>query len=162
MRALVLEEYKAPFRFSRDRTTRPPGGPGSGTDQSQRCKIHSTPRYAQELLGMAGPTASTTPAISRPRIAGSAFTTGDEVYGMTGDVGGLQGSLAEFAAVDAYLLARKPASLSMRESAAIPLIFITAWEGLVDRAGVRSGQTVLIQAGGVGHMACTLPKRTLP
>ncbi len=56
------------------------------------------------------------------------FSPGDEVYGMTGGVGGVQGSLAEFTAVDADLLALKPANLSMRETAALPLIFITAWE----------------------------------
>jgi NADPH:quinone reductase len=85
----------------------------------------------------------------------NAFTVGDEVFGMTGGVGGHQGSLAEYAAVDARLLAIKPANLSMREAAAVPLAFITAWEGLVDRAGVRAGQTVLVQggAGGVGQMA---------
>jgi NADPH:quinone reductase len=83
------------------------------------------------------------------------FRPGDEVYGMTGGVGGHQGSLAEFAAVDARLLALKPSNLSMREAAVLPLASITAWEGLVDRANVREGQTVLIQggAGGVGHVA---------
>ncbi len=83
------------------------------------------------------------------------FKRGDEVYGMTGGVGGLQGSLAEFVAADANLLAHKPMSLSMREAAALPLSTITAWEGLVDRAGVHAGQTVLIHAGagGVGHVA---------
>jgi NADPH:quinone reductase len=85
----------------------------------------------------------------------SAFKRGDEVYGMTGGVGGLQGSLAEFVAADANLLAHKPKRLSMREAAALPLSTITAWEGLVDRAGVHAGQTVLIHAGGggVGHIA---------
>jgi NADPH2:quinone reductase len=84
----------------------------------------------------------------------TAFKPGDEVYGMTGGVGGLQGSLAEFAAVDADLLAIKPANLSMREAAALPLVLITAWEGLVDRAKVHSEQKVLVHAGagGVGHM----------
>src|SRR6202000_663267 len=62
------------------------------------------------------------------------FRAGDEVYGMTGGVGGVQGSLAEYAAVDATLLARKPDNLTMREAASLPLIFITAWEGLVDAA----------------------------
>ncbi|MGQ9365085.1 zinc-binding dehydrogenase [Azospirillum sp. ST 5-10] len=83
------------------------------------------------------------------------FRPGDEVYGMTGGVGGVQGTLAEYAAVDAELLAVKPANLTMREAAALPLVTITAWEGLVDRAGVRSGQTLLVQggAGGVGHVA---------
>ena len=83
---------------------------------------------------------------------------GDEVYGMAGGVGGHQGSLAEYAAVDAALLARRPGNLSIQHAAALPLIFITAWEGLVDRAHVQSGQTVLVQggAGGVGQMVIQL------
>jgi len=86
------------------------------------------------------------------------FKRGDEVYGMTGGVGGVPGSLAEYAAVDNRLLAIKPSRLSMREAAAIPLSFITAWEGLVDRAHVGEGKTVLVQggAGGVGHIAVQL------
>lgn len=45
--------------------------------------------------------------------------------------------------------------MSMREAAALPLIFITAWEGLVDRAHVSAGKSVLVHggAGGVGHIA---------
>jgi NADPH:quinone reductase len=88
------------------------------------------------------------------------FHPGDAVYGMTGGVAGLQGSLAEYAAVDARLLAPMPGNLSMREAAALPLIFITAWEGLVDRAAVKAGQTVLIHggAGGVGHVAVQIAK----
>ena len=83
------------------------------------------------------------------------FRTGDEVYGMVGGVGGRPGTLAEYAAVDADLLAIKPASFSLREAAATPLVFITAWEGLVDRARVQAGQTVFVigGAGGVGQMA---------
>jgi NADPH2:quinone reductase len=86
------------------------------------------------------------------------FDIGDEVYGLTGGIGNRQGSLAEYAAVDADLLARKPARLSMTEAAALPLAAITAWEGLVDRAGVHAGQTVLVHggAGGVGHVAVQL------
>ncbi len=83
------------------------------------------------------------------------FRPGDEVYGMTGGVGGLQGSLAEFAAVDADLVALKPRNLSMREAAALPLIAITAWEGLAERTQVKPGQKVLVigGGGGVGHIA---------
>jgi len=88
----------------------------------------------------------------------SAFNPGDEVYGMTGGIGGLQGSLAEFASVDADLRAIKPANLTMREAAALPLSVITAWEGLVDRAQVQTGQKVLVHAGagGVGHIVVQL------
>ena len=83
------------------------------------------------------------------------FRAGDEVYGMVGGVGGLQGTLAELIAVEEDLLAHKPRNLSMREAAALPLITITAWEGLVDRAKVHAGQTVLVHAGagGVGSAA---------
>jgi NADPH2:quinone reductase len=104
-------------------------------------------------IDMAGVVAAVAPDVT-------AFRIGDEVYGMTGGVGGLQGSLAEFAAVDASLLALKPAHFSMREAASLPLVFITAWEGLVDRAHVSTGQTVLVQggAGGVGSMAIQLAR----
>ena len=75
-------------------------------------------------------------------------------------MGGVQGTLAEYVAVNAALLAAKPKSLSMRQAAALPLVTITAWEGIVDRAKVRSGQKVLVHAGagGVGHVAVQLAK----
>ncbi len=90
----------------------------------------------------------------------TAFRPGDEVYGMVGGVGGLQGTLAEIVVANAALIALKPKSLSMREAAALPLITITAWEGLVDRAKVHGDQKVLVHAGagGVGHIAVQLAK----
>jgi len=90
----------------------------------------------------------------------SAFISGDEVYGMVGGVGGLQGTLAEFIAADADLIAHRPKNLSMREAAALPLSAITAWEGLVDRARVGVGHKVLIHAGagGVGHIAIQIAR----
>ena len=86
------------------------------------------------------------------------FRPGDRVYGMTGGVGGVAGSLAEYASVDARLIAAIPAGWSPRQAAAVPLSVITAWEGLVDRAAVGTGQKVLIHggAGGVGHLAVQL------
>jgi NADPH:quinone reductase len=90
----------------------------------------------------------------------TAFKRGDEVFGMVGGVGGLQGTLAEFIAADVDLLAPKPSKLSMRQAAALPLAVITAWESLVDRAKVCAGQTVLVHAGagGVGHIAIQLAR----
>ena len=104
-------------------------------------------------LDMAGTVEEVGPGIT-------AFRPGDEVYGMVGGVGGLQGTLAEYVAASADLLALKPKTLSMREAAALPLITITAWEGIVDRAQVHSGQKVLVHAGagGVGHIAVQLAK----
>jgi NADPH:quinone reductase len=88
------------------------------------------------------------------------FRPGDEVFGMVGGVGGRQGTLAEFVAADARLLAHKPKELSMREAAVLPLSTITAWEGLVDRARVHAGQKVLIHAGagGVGHICVQIAR----
>jgi NADPH2:quinone reductase len=88
------------------------------------------------------------------------FTPGDEVFGLVGGVAGLQGTLAEYVAVDSDLLAHKPKSLSMRQAAVIPLSVITAWEGLIDRAHVHRDQTVLIHAGagGVGHIAVQIAR----
>lgn len=85
----------------------------------------------------------------------TAFKPGDEVFGMVGGIAGLQGTLAEFICADAALLAHKPKTLTMRQSAALPLVTITAWEGLVDRAQIHAGQNVLIHAGagGVGYAA---------
>ena len=85
------------------------------------------------------------------------FAAGDEVYGCAGGLADLQGSLAEYMLADARLMAHKPKSVSMREAAAIPLVGITAYEGLV-RAGIKEGQSVLVHggSGGVGHIALQL------
>jgi NADPH:quinone reductase len=104
-------------------------------------------------LDMAGVVESISPEVT-------SFKIGDEVYGLAGGVGGRQGTLAGSIAVDADLLAHKPKNLSMRQAAALPLSVITAWEGLVDRADVQSGQKVLVHAGtgGVGHIAVQLAR----
>ncbi len=119
--------------------------------------------------GKAGHARQSLPAVLGLDMAGiveevgpsvTAFKPSDEVYGVVGGVGGLQGTLAEFIAVDADTLAYKPKNLSMRQAAALPLITITAWEGLVDRAKVHADQTVLIHAGagGVGHIAVQIAR----
>jgi NADPH:quinone reductase len=79
---------------------------------------------------------------------------------MAGGVGGLQGTLAEYAAVDRDLLALKPANLSMPEAAALPAVVITAWQGLVDRMAIGAGDSLLVQggAGGVGHIVVQLAR----
>ena len=104
-------------------------------------------------LDMAGEVAAIGPGVS-------GFELADRVYGMTGGVAGQQGSLAEYQLVDARLLAKAPANISLRHAAAMPLVVITAWEGLVDRAKVAAGQKVLVQggAGGVGHVVIQLAK----
>ncbi len=165
MKALILENHNAPFRLAE--IARPKPGAGEVLVRIKASGVN--PLDTKIRAGAAEHARQPLPAILGIDLAGiveeigegvSGFRPGDEVYGMTGGVGGVQGSLAEFAAVDARLLAIKPANLTMREAAALPLVFITAWEGLVDRAAVKSGQTVLVLggAGGVGHVAVQIAK----
>jgi NADPH2:quinone reductase len=89
------------------------------------------------------------------------FRPGDEVYFCSGGLGRAgTGNYAEYALIEADYLAHKPKSLSFAEAAAVPLVLITAWEALYDRARLQSGQSVLIHggAGGVGHVAIQLAK----
>lgn len=86
------------------------------------------------------------------------FKTGDEVYARPRAE--RIGAFAERIAIAEADLALKPASLSMTDAAALPLVALTAWQALVERAQVKPGQKVLIQAGsgGVGTVAIQLAK----
>lgn len=86
------------------------------------------------------------------------FAPGDEVYARPDQ--GRIGTFAELIAVDQRDLAVKPASITMGQAASLPLVALTAWQALVEIAGVRPGQTVLIHAGagGVGSIAIQLAK----
>lgn len=88
------------------------------------------------------------------------FNIGDAVYFSQPGFNKRQGTYAEYVAVDASLLAHKPSSLTFEQAASAPLVLITAWEALHDRARIQPGQTVLIHAGagGVGHVAIQLAK----
>jgi NADPH2:quinone reductase len=83
---------------------------------------------------------------------------GDEVWFCHGGLGREQGNYAEFTIVNEQIARKKPVSLSFEQAAAAPLILITAWEALFDRARLEAAQTVLVHggAGGVGHVAIQL------
>ena len=91
-----------------------------------------------------------------PKVRG--FRPGDEVYGKP-DVT-RNGAYAEYTAVQESLLAPKPGSLTFEEAASLPLAGITAWQAMVEVAGVHSGQKVLVHAGsgGVGSLAIQIAK----
>lgn len=86
------------------------------------------------------------------------FKLGDEVYARPRD--GRIGTFAERIAIDQADVALKPRTIGMEEAASIPLVGLTAWQALVERAGLEKGQKVLIHAGsgGVGTVAIQLAK----
>lgn len=165
MRAYLVEEARGPF-IARD-VARP--SPGAG---ELLVRVHASgvnPLDTKIRAGQAAHAKQPLPAVLGLDMAGvvekvgsdvTAFRAGDEVYGMVGGVGGRQGTLAEYVVASAELVAPKPKLISMREAAALPLVMITAWEGIVDRAQVSRGQKVLVHAGagGVGHVTVQLAK----
>jgi NADPH2:quinone reductase len=101
----------------------------------------------------AGVVDAVSPAVTRVR-------PGDEVYFCDGGFGPTPGTYQEAKVVDERYLARKPERLSFVEAAAAPLVTITAWEAMRERARVTSGQFALVQAGagGVGHMSVQIAR----
>ncbi|MEM8671249.1 MAG: zinc-dependent alcohol dehydrogenase family protein [Planctomycetota bacterium] len=119
-------------------------------------------------MGKELPLSPDTPAILGMDFAGTVeavgdgvegYAVGDEVYGCAGGLADLPGTLADYIVADANLIAPKAKNLTLREAAAIPLVGITAYEGLI-RAGIKAGQKVLVHggSGGVGHIALQIAK----
>jgi len=86
------------------------------------------------------------------------FKPGDAVFASLFDLG--RGTLAEFAVVPERVAAHKPAKLDFVQAASVPMVGLTAWQAMKERAGVRPGQKVFIPAGagGIGSMAIQLAK----
>ena len=91
------------------------------------------------------------------------FQPGDKVYFCSGGIGGEPGNYATYNTVHEDYVAHMPANLDFSAAAAVPLVLITAWEALYDRAHIQPAERVLIHAaaGGVGHVAVQLARHTL-
>ncbi|MFG1932471.1 zinc-dependent alcohol dehydrogenase family protein [Mycobacterium sp. NPDC048908] len=165
MKAAVLIQFGAPLQIVEMDVPSP--GPGqvlvrviaSGVNPLDTKIRHGQAPHARTVLpavlgmDMAGVVESVGDGVDE-------FRPGDDVFGMTGGVGGIQGTLAEFVAVDHRLLAPKPHALSMQEAAALPLAFITAREAFVGHAHIRDDALVLVHggAGSGGQMAIQLAR----
>ena len=165
MRAQIIPAWGGAENFEAVTLPDPVPGPGEVLVQIAATSVNPADH---KLRQVGPPIAPALPAVLGCDAAGRVLAVGDgvagfaprdEVYGCVGGVRGVPGCYAEMIAADARLLAPKPASLTLREAAALALVTITAWEGL-DRAGVRAGQSVLVHggAGGVGHVAIQLAK----
>ncbi len=166
MKAQVIRSFGAPDVFEVAELPTPTAGPGQVVVKQAATSVNPVDYKSRQTER---PISPPLPAVLGCDVAGTiveegdgvdGFKVGDAVYGCAGGVRGMNGALAEYIATDPRLLALKPASLSLHEAAALPLVTITAWEGLYDRAKLEAGQTVLIHggAGGVGHIAIQLAK----
>lgn len=164
MRAQILTAPGGPENFSLRDIARPEAGPGqvlvriAATSVNQiDIKIRGGLPIGPMLPGILGGDVAGTVEAVGAGVTG--FAPGDEVYGCVGGVRDQGGSMAEYIAADARLLAPKPKSLSMREAAALPLVTITAFDAL-DRASVAAGEHVLVHGGtgGVGHIGVQIAK----
>ena len=167
MKAMLINEYGEDSVFEVADVAKPEAKPGEVLVNIAASSVNTVDTMIRKM-GKELPLSPDTPAILGMDFAGtveavgedvSEFSVGDEVYGCAGGLADLPGTLAEYIAADKRLMAKKPKNLSIREAAALPLVGITAYEGLM-RAGVESGQKVLVHggSGGVGHVALQLAK----
>lgn len=167
MKAMILNSYGAAAEFQLTELPRPSVTPGHVLVRIAASSVNTVDTMIRQM-GKDLPLSPDLPAVLGMDFAGtveavgagvSRFAPGDEVYGCAGGLADLPGALAEYMLADAKLIAHKPKTLSMREAAALPLVGITAYEGL-QRAATHAGQKVLVHGGtgGVGHVAVQLAK----
>ncbi len=166
MNAWVIDDFGGPEVFERREIDVP------GLDDHQvLVRVHATsvnPVDYKIRRGDAEALCPPRPATLHGDVAGTveavgddvtAFDEGDPVYGCAGGFANApHGALADHMPCDARLLAPMPASLSFRQAAALPLVTLTAWEGLIDKADVETDEQVLVHGatGGVGHVGLQL------
>ncbi|TQV75211.1 zinc-dependent alcohol dehydrogenase family protein [Aliikangiella marina] len=165
MKAMIIDKFGGTEFFKQVEVNKPVVKPGHVVVKVKASSVNPVD-YKIRSLGDMLPFAPVLPAILGMDFAGvieevgegvTEFQIGDEVFGCAGGLGTIAGSLAEYMLADSRLIAKKPNNISMQQAAALPLVSITAYEGL-SRAGVSEGQKVLIHggSGGVGHIAVQL------
>ena len=167
MKAMVLTNYGDNAEFQSTQVQMPNTSAGHVLIKIAASSVNTVDTMIRKM-GKELALSPDTPAILGMDFAGTIeevgegvgnFSVGDEVYGCAGGLADLQGTLAEYIVADSRLIALKPKNISMKQAAAIPLVGITAYEGLM-RAGIKEGQSVLVHggSGGVGHIALQLAK----
>lgn len=168
MKAMILNEYGDNAEFQQTELSQPTVKAGHVVVRIAATSVNTVDTMIRQLGQEDLPLSPDLPAVLGMDFAGaveevgegvSNFAPGDDVFGCAGGLADLQGALAQYMLADARLIAHKPSTLSMREAAALPLVAITAYEGL-QRANVQAGQSVLVHGGtgGVGHVAVQLAK----
>lgn len=165
MKAMIITEYGENVKFESKEIDKPIAKANEVLVKIAASSVNTVDTMIRNM-GPNLPLSPAAPALLGMDFAGTIeavgenvkeLKVGNEVYGCAGGLADLPGTLAEYIAADSDLVALKPKNISMREAAALPLVAITAYEGLM-RAGVTSGQKVLVHggSGGVGHVALQL------
>lgn len=165
MKALVIKKFGNPDVFELADLPTPVISPDQVLIQVKASSVN--PLDCKIRSGKYPDLAPAFPAVLQGDVAGiivatgknvTAFKPGDEVYGFAGGIKGSGGALAEYMAADSLCIAHKPASISFAEAAAVPLVAITAWMALFDKARIEPSQHLLVHGGlgGVGHIALQL------
>ena len=166
MKAFVIQRHGGPEVFEETTLPDPQAGPGKVRIAVRASSVNPLEIKIRSGLVRSGPEF---PAILNGDVAGiidqvgegvTGFEVGDAVVGCAGGIRGYPGALADYMVADACLVTHAPQRLPLETCAALPLVFMTAWSALVDRAQIRPGEHVLIHAGagGVGHVAIQLAK----
>ncbi|MFC7337804.1 zinc-dependent alcohol dehydrogenase family protein [Haloferula chungangensis] len=167
MKAMILNSYGPDSKFEATEIEKPAVKAGHVLVKIAASSVNTVDTMIRNM-GEELPLSPATPALLGMDFAGTVeaigegvegYAVGDEVYGCAGGLADLPGTLAEYIVADSKLIAHKAKNLSMREAAALPLVAITAYEGLI-RANIEAGQQVLVHggSGGVGHVAIQLAK----
>ncbi|MET7511135.1 NADP-dependent oxidoreductase [Streptomyces albidoflavus] len=164
MRAIIQESYGGPEVLHETRVPRPEPGPGeilvavraagvNPTDWKHRAQAGFVDRLPL-ILGW-----DVSGVVEAVGYGVTLFAPGEEVFGMLPYPHG-SGSHAEYAVGPARAFTRKPTVIDHVQAGALPLVSLTAYQALIDTAGIGPGQRVLIHAaaGGVGHVAVQIAK----
>lgn len=166
MRAVVLDRFGSPDHLTlRDDVDTPEAGPGQVLVRVHAASVNPVDtkvRQHGERYGLAPPLILGYDVSGVVEAVGAGvedLEEGDAVF-YTPALNA-NGAYAEYHVADAELVVVKPHGLSHEEAAAIPLAACTAWQALIDRAGLELGETVLIHGGGgVGHFAVQIARAT--
>lgn len=167
MTAWRIHEFGSPDSFVKEEITKPTPAPGELLVRVKATSVNPADYVIRSDTGAAF--IDGLPAILHMDVAGVVeetgeevveFRQGDEIYACAGGIADIPGALADYMLVDEKLAARKPENLSFLQAAALPLVSITAWEGLIDKARIHENQKVLVHGatGGVGHIGIQLAK----
>ena len=167
MKAMVINKVGGPDVFEMMDITKPEIKPGYVLVKVSASSLN--PLETKIRTGLTPAIIPPFPAVLNADFSGiveqvgedvSNFKIGDEVFGFVGGVKGECGSLAEYTMVDADLLSIKPSNIDFKTAAMFPLVSITAWRAIMEKANIKTKDKVLIHGatGGVGHMAVQFAK----